>query len=95
MPRRRYADTHRTGSHNATWQDRAKCRDADPVTFEVSPMEVSRPNREYVRRTREVMRDYCWQCPVFAQCLRLGREGKSDGIWGGHVLLDGVVRDPW
>lgn len=82
-----------THDRNEIWQDRAACKSADPYLFEVSPMDASRPGREFRRRVDTVVNEYCRHCPVMALCFRLGRDGHADGIWGGRVMIDGQVRN--
>ena len=62
----------------ASWLDRAACRDHDPELF--FPDSDIQPARAHVEAAKKV----CRGCPVRGTCLRWALDhGQEAGIWGG------------
>jgi WhiB family transcriptional regulator, redox-sensing transcriptional regulator len=74
-------DSPRTGEAVDVDDEGLPCRREDPeLFFAESPRDV------------EVAKEMCRPCPVRAQCLAGALErGEPWGVWGGELLLQGVV----
>ncbi|MFN2615216.1 MAG: WhiB family transcriptional regulator [Actinomycetota bacterium] len=66
---------------DASWQERALCRQADPNLF-FAP-QVTETKEEKLAREAKA-KEICARCPVKASCLRYAIDTREPfGIWGG------------
>lgn len=78
---------------DTSWKEQAACRSADPALFE-APEDGQVTNYSY-RRYREVVRTYCFDCPVMAECGEEASRLEYEGLFGGELRVfdkDGVPR---
>lgn len=74
---------------SSLWQERAQCRDANPLRFFADGNA-----REQLQETAE---EYCAPCPVRDQCSDDADHHRDVGLWGGSYRTDpsrGYTRTP-
>ncbi len=66
---------------DASWQERALCRQEDPNLF-FSPQATETKEEKLAREAKA--KEICARCPVKASCLRYALDTREPfGIWGG------------
>jgi hypothetical protein len=70
----------------------AACRGEDPDLFAPSESQAGRLGRVEKERIAAAV-VICARCPIAEVCLGWGTTSKSTGVWGGHYLDYGKVKN--